>query len=434
MNRFLRTGCAALVACFPFARAAAQPPASGEWPCLFGPGHDSACTETAVNLDWRSGPPPILWKRDTGETYSAPAVSRGRLILFHRVKNDEVVECLDAAGGRSIWSHRYPTNYIDRYGYNGGPRCTPIIDDEHVYTYGAEGVLCCLTFDEGQKVWSRPLNAEYQVEQGFFGVGATPLLEGDRLVINLGAKTKGAGIVAVDKRSGKTLWEATDHGASYATPFPADVHGKRHVFVFSEAGVVSIEPREGVARWSIPFRSRLYESVNATSPIVSGDVLFVSASYRTGSLCLRIKEDGSQEELWRNLSSMDSHFSNLLVHEGHVFGFAGRHQQGAELRCVELSTGKVKWRVESLLGRGSMLRIGERLLLWGEEGHLASASLSTARFEFASFSKERLLTGPCWTPPVVAGGRLYLRNETRLLCLDVSPSKADDASLDFKRR
>src|SRR5688572_30510129 len=281
-----------------------------DWPRLYG-ADDGVVRDSGLNLSWKEAGPPELWQMDVGVGYSQPVVSAGKLLLFHRQGDKELVTCLDVKTREKLWEFGYPTAYVDRYGYNGGPRCTPIIANGEVYTLGAEGKLHAIEFKSGEKLWSRDLVADCAVEQGFFGVGATPLLEGDRLIINVGGKTTDAGIVAVSIADGKTLWKATSDGASYATPTAATIHGKRHVFVFTETGLVDVDPVDGNVRWSVPFRSKLYESVNATSPLVVGDVVMVSATYGSGSLALRINADGSQKQLWR-ARVPDSHFSNLI--------------------------------------------------------------------------------------------------------------------------
>ena len=201
-------------------------------------------------------------------------------------------------------------------------------------------------------------------------MGGSPCLDGDRLIINVGGTETNSGVVAINRATGETLWKATSDGASYATPIVATIHGKRLVFVFTKAGLVNLDANAGKVLWSIPFRSKLYESVNATTPIVAGDVVFVSATYGTGSLAVRINPDGSPQELWRSVRAMESHFSNLMEVNGMVYGFSGRHEGNAELRCLELATGKIHWSVPSILGRGSMVRVGDQFLLWGERGHL----------------------------------------------------------------
>jgi outer membrane protein assembly factor BamB len=174
-------------------------------------------------------------------------------------------------------------------------------------------------------------------------------------------------------------------------------------------------------RWEIPFRSKSYESVNATAPLVSGDLVLVSATYRTGALCVRVKPNGGYEEVWRQ-AFPDSHFSNLILADGRLYGFAGRHEPDAELFCVELATGKTAWRHATGLGRGQLTRIGAELLLWGERGSLATIALDATalRPRWQGDPAKPLLRHPTWTPPAFADGKMYLRNEQLLLCFDVT--------------
>lgn len=398
---------------------------SQNWPRLFGPTGDSIVPSQPLDLKRIETKLPMLWQLEIGESYTSPSIVGNRLILFHRLDDQETVDCLDTETRKRLWRFQYPTQYVDRYGYNNGPRSTPIIVDDVVYTLGAEGKLHALKLADGEKLWHRWLNREFKVDQEFFGVGGSPCLDGDRLIINVGGSETDAGIVAIDRKTGETLWHSTSDGASYATPVTATIHGKRFAFVFTKGGLVGLEAETGKVLWNIPFRSRLYESVNASSPIVVGDVVFVSATYGTGSLAVRIQSDGSAEELWRSVLSMDSHFSNLMAVDGNVYGFAGRHEGDAELRCIELETGKILWSVPSVLGRGSMVRVGKEFLLWGERGHLFVRSLDPSappKLPEDPREVEPLLRYPCWTPPVIAASRLYLRNETRIICFDLKPN------------
>lgn len=394
-----------------------------DWPRLFGPNGDSVVPPQPLKLDWPGGQPKRLWSMRLGEGYSSPVIVASRLLAFHRVGDEEVLDCFDANTQERLWRFSYPTTYVDQYGYNNGPRATPVVVDGMVYTLGAEGKLFCIRFDDGKEVWRRWLNVEYEVDSDFFGVAGSPLVDGDRIIVNVGGAENEAGIVAIDRHSGKTLWTSTSDGPSYATPVAATIHARRYVFVFTKAGLVSVDPADGNVQWSIPFRSKLYESVNATSPIVVDDLVFASATYGTGSLCVRVRSDGTYEQLWRSERAMDSHFSNLIAVDGFVYGFSGRHEPNAELRCIELKTGRVLWSVPSILGRGSMIRAGETTLLWGERGHLFARNLSpetTPELPEDPHGATSLLRYPCWTPPVIADGRLYLRNESEIVCYDLS--------------
>ena len=217
----------------------------------------------------------------------------------HRVGNQERVDCLHPETGAKYWEFAYPTKFEDRYGYNNGPRASPVIDGDRLYTYGAEGKLHCLRLQTGQVYWKRDIAAEFKIPQDFFGTATTPLIEGDLLIINIGVP-KGPSVAAFNKVTGKMVWGAGDQwGASYSSPVAATVNGKRRVFVLAggesqppTGGLLSIDPASGAIDFSFPWRSRSYESVNASSPVVVGNQIFVSASYRTGGALVNALPDG----------------------------------------------------------------------------------------------------------------------------------------------
>jgi len=390
------------------------PDGGEDWPCFLGPRQDGTSRETILKK-WPTSGPPRLWTRPVGNAYSAPVVARGRMIAFHRIRNEEVLECLAAQTGKPLWSFRYPTAYEDRYGYNNGPRCSPAIDGERVYSYGAEGKLTCLDFESGRLVWQRAVNAEYRVPQGFFGAGAAPVIEGNLVLVNLGGPD-GAGVAAFDKLTGKTVWKTSNDGASYSTPVVRAIHGHRLAIFFTAAGLLVVEPATGAERYRFPFRSRTYESVNAASPVVVDDVVFLSATYNTGAVALRL-EPGGLRTLWASRDAMQNHWATSVYHQGNLYGMDGRHESGSNFRCIELSTGKVRWTADQGLGRASFLMADGHLVALGERGELALVEVNPEKY--VEKARVKVLEYPCWTPPVLSHGLLYLRNENQLACLDL---------------
>ena len=299
--------------------------ASGEdWPCFLGPRQDGISRETGILKKWPAGGPPRVWSRRVGNSYSAPVTARGRLVVFHRVKGNETLDCLDARTGKPFWSFDYPTEYEDRYGYNNGPRSSPAIDGNRVYAYGAEGTLTCLDFETGRLLWQRRANQEFRVPQGFFGAGTAPLIEEGLVLLNLGGPD-GAGVVAFDKLTGKTVWKASNDGASYSTPITRTINGKRLAVFFTQAGLLVLEVKTGAEAYRFPFRSKLYESVNAASPVVVDDVVFLSATYGVGSVALRMGS-GGLEPLWQNRTAMQNHWATSIYWQGFLYGMDGRHE------------------------------------------------------------------------------------------------------------
>jgi outer membrane protein assembly factor BamB len=268
---------------------------AADWPQFLGPKRDGTSAETGLRTDWPKDGPPVLWQRDVGEGYSSPVIVGGKLILFHRVGDEEVVECLDAADGKGMWRYGYSTSYRDSFGKGNGPRATPVVAGGKVYTLGVEGRLLCLDLAKGGKVWEHKLLDEYTVPDSFFGVSTTPLVEGNLALVNVGGKD--AGVVAFDKDTGKAVWKATSQGASYSSPVAATIDGVRHALFFTRQGLLSLNPENGEVRFEKRWRARIDASVNAAVPLVIGDLVFVTASYNTGALLVKVSKDKA-ETVW----------------------------------------------------------------------------------------------------------------------------------------
>jgi outer membrane protein assembly factor BamB len=384
--------------------------AGADWPQFLGPTRNGVSPETGLMKTWPAKGPPVVWQRDVGEGFSGPVVAGGRLVLFHRVGDEEVVECLDAATGKAHWKTATPTDYLDSYGKGNGPRATPLIAGGKVYTLGVDGLLQCLNLADGKKVWRRELHKDYEVRRGFFGVATSPLLEGDRLLVNVGGR--GAGVVAFDKDSGKEAWKATDHGASYSSPVAATIDGMRHLLFFTREGVVSLDPASGAVRFSKRWRARIDASVNAAAPVVVGDHVFVTASYRTGALLLRVKKDGA-DEVWKGDNVLSSHFTTPAYHNGHLYGFDGRQETGTSLRCVDFKSGKVAWTKEGF-PCGPIIVADGHLIILSEDGDLVLVEATSDAYR--EKSRAKVLGSPCRALLALADGRLYGRDGRKLVC------------------
>ena len=387
-----------------------------DWPIFLGPRRNGTSRETGLLKDWPADGPPIVWERPVGEGYSAPVASRGRLVIFHRVRNNEIIECLDAQDASKVyWKHEYPTRYVDRYRYNGGPRSSPTIDGDRVYTYGAEGTLTCLDFETGRSIWQRHVNNDYHVPQGFFGVATAPVIEGNLLLLNVGGPN-GAGVVAFDIDTGKTVWKTSNDEASYSTPIVATVHGERLAIFYTADGLLVLEPKTGAERYRYPFRSRIYESAIAATPVLVDDVVFLSATYNVGAVALKL-EPGGLKEVWKDRLAMQNHWSTSIYHEGYLYGMDGRHERGSNFRCIEFKTGKVVWSAGEGLGRASFIMADGHLIAIGERGDLALIEVTPERY--IEKARARVLRYPVWTSPVLSNGLLYIRDETTMRCFDL---------------
>ena len=389
-----------------------------DWPRFLGPRGDGTSSERGLLKSLSRSGPPVLWFLSLGASFSPPVTSRGRLIIFHREGMEEVLECLDSRTGARIWKQTYPTSYRDRYGYNNGPRSSPTIVGNRVYALGAEGKLSCLDFKDGKILWQRWINRDFKVKQNFFGVGSAPVLDDDLILLNVGGP--GAGVVALERKSGKTIWKTSDQSASYSTPLVRTVNNQRLALFFTREGLLAVERDSGREVYRYPFRSRSYESVNAAVPLLVDDHIFLSATYNTGSVLLKL-DPGQPREIWKSRSAMQNHWATSIYYQGNLYGVSGRHESGADIRCIDFKTGRVRWQAQPSLGRAGFILADGYFIAMGERGDLILIEVNQDRY--IEKGRVRLLTYPCWAPPVLSHGLLYLRNETKLLCLDLREAR-----------
>jgi len=442
-----------------------------DWPRFLGPNGDGSSSETGLTNGWDEAGPPRIWAREIGTGYSAPAIRDGRLVLHHRVGGEEIVECFDINTRDVLWRHAYPSTFVDPFGYNNGPRCSPILTEAHVYTFGAEGVLLCLDVRDGTEIWrvdTQDTNqVDWTVPEAFFGVGSTPTLDGDRLYVMVGGQPN-SGVVAFHKDTGEIIWENVGRDtwtgepmvgwpgnrtvvwrdyrkmASYAAPAVVEIHGEPMLLAFMRQGLVGLVPETGEELFSFWFRARVEESVNAANPIVVGNAALISSAYYDqGSALLNISEDRqSVTEVWRE-TSMEAHFATPIYHEGFIYGFSGRNEPDARFRCVNYADGTIQWdrderwfrrtKTPDKYGRGSLIKADGKLFALGEGGLLGLFALDPKEPRELARAQIEGMEYPSWSAPVLSDKRLYLRSESQLICLDVAyrePDKEEKNSLE----
>ncbi len=400
--------------------AAAASQQSADWPQLFGPARTCNAGDQLVDLAWGTDGPNQKWSIEVGTGYGSPIVS-GRYVVFnHRIGDEEIVQCVDAADGTTIWTHRYPTTFQCDVEYSNGPYSTPVIVDHRVFAVGGQGQLFCLKLDSGEPIWERNLHQEFGVEDGLFPVGASPMIDQGRLIFNLGATDRNAGIIALDADTGEDLWQSTDHPAGYCSPMAATIHGERFMFVMTNRGLVSLDPETGMMDWMVEHYSRSPMSYNAVSPLVVDDKVLLMTGPGPGAVCVQVHPDRTHSELWRDRRVIDSQYNTLLLRGNDVIGFTSAGQGGAELRCVDLASGTLRWKYHSVLRRGQGLVVGGALVLLGERGHLAALLPGEVMPQVLAFTEKPLMSEPCYCAPAIADAKLYLKDEQRLVCFDLA--------------
>jgi outer membrane protein assembly factor BamB len=341
-------------------------------------------------------------------------VSGDKLICFHRLDDQETIECLDARSGKQFWSFHYPTVYRDDFGFDEGPRATPAIADGRVYTFGAEGMLHCLDLDSGKNLWSVNTKAQFQSPKGFFGIACSPLVVGKVVLLNIGGGN-GAGIVAFDKMTGNVVWRVTDDEASYSSPVAATINGIRQALFLTRNGLVATDPANGRIFYQYPWRPPMHASVTAAVPLVVDNLVFLSASYGAGAVVLRVGDE-KLEKIWSADDVLSNHYATSVQYDGFLYGFDGRQEQRCNLRCVELKTGKMRWNREHF-GAGTILLAGDQLMILTERGELIRAPATPV--EFQPVARVQILPAQVRAHPALANGLFYARSTDKLVCADL---------------
>jgi len=391
---------------------------AADWPQFLGPGRNGVYAGPALADSWPANGPRVVWKKQVGAGFAGPAVTGSRVILFHRVGNDEVVEALNAQTGAEVWRYAYRTTYRDDFGFDEGPRAVPVVVNGRVYTFGAQGVLTAIDAATGKLVWTVDTAKRFEVSKGFFGQAGSPLVEDGRVIANIGGNdgVKNAGIVAFNADTGAVLWTATDHEASYSSPVSGTFGGRKLGLFFTRQALVGLDPASGRVQFQRTWRSRSQNSVNAASPVIVDDLVFVSATYETGATVLRVA-GSTLEPLWASDDALSNHYATSMYYEGHLYGFHGRQEFGQAFRAVEFRTGKVKWS-EERFGAGTVLLAGNRLVILRENGELVLAPANPDAFK--PLARARILPGTTRAYPALSEGFLYARNaEDTLVCLDL---------------
>lgn len=426
-------------ATLPADRASPLRPGS-DWSGFLGPTGDNASTETGILTQWPRDGLRKLWERKLGMGYAPPSVHAGKLYCADQVGNKTRLLCLDAQTGAELWTFAYESQYEDLYNYEPGPRCCPVIDDDRVYLHGVEGMLYCVSTKDGKELWKLDTQAKYHFHQNFFGVGSTPIIEGDLLIVAVGgsppgprpfdlrdAKANGTAIVALDKRTGAVRYEMGDELASYASPMVATINGKRTGLYFARGGLLGFDPATGKSRFHFPWRARDQESVNAANPVVVGNQILLTECYGVGSALLKVTGD-KIEAVWtdrdrdRDERAMLAHWDTPIHEGGYFYGSSGRHTTEADLRCVDLATGEIQWTVRRTT-RCTLMKVDGHLLSLSEYGEMRLFKINPKQYEEVARWESPDLDYPVWAPPVLSRGVLYLRGRGKLVAYELIPAK-----------
>lgn len=403
-----------------FARLAAVQ--AGDWPQILGPHRDGVAENEELTATWPEEGPAVVWKASIGAGYSGPVVKGDRVVIHHRLGDKETVDAMSTSTGKIIWRTEFPSTYRGGVDPDQGPRCTPVIAGNSVFTLSAGGELHCLSLSSGRKVWSKDLVDLYDSKEGYFGIGSTPIVIGDFVLVNAGGSDR-TGIIALRTNTGALAWKTGEDDASYSSPIAATIGGEDLAVFVTRMRVVAVYPKTGKEAFHFDFGKR-GPTVNAANPIVFEDRLFVTSSYGVGAQLMRVTATAAKP-IWGNDETMSSQYPTPIYHDGHLYGIHGRDDIGvAELRCIDAETGKVKW-AKTGFGMAHGILVGDEILWLKTDGKLLATKADPKTF--TQTRSATIATGTTRAQPAIADGKYYFRtttrNDSQLICIEVGKAR-----------
>ena len=440
MSRLLLLAQLAALVLIPVAATATESGSNApgaDWFRFLGPTLDSKSPEVGIRVDWSAARLPVVWKRAVGEGYSAPTVANGRVFFFDRQGDRARLTALAKDSGHEIWRSEYPTEYVDMYGYSGGPRASPVVDGDRVFAFGVEGLLRAHSFDSGEILWEIDTTKRFHVVQNFFGAGSTPIVEGNLLIAMIGGSPPdsppihservegaGSGIVAFDKANGEVRYSVSDELASYSSPVIHQIGKRRWGLAFMRGGLIGFEPSSGRVEFEFPWRARKLESVNAATPILIDDAVLITESYGPGGALIRplpgnfevVRADDPRDRA----KSMAAHWATPIYHQGFVYGSSGESSGNSDLRCIDPRTGEILW--SEKLPRSTLIYVDGHLVVLTERGKMILVRATPRGYSpVTELDLGDQLGFPSWNAPVLSHGLLFVRGSKNLVALELIP-------------
>ncbi len=391
----------------------AAPSGPSDWPQWRGPERNGVSKDTGLLKQWPSSGPRQSWSiSNLGEGFGSIAIRGDRIYIQGTGSTASMVFCLNRADGKTIWSAALGRKVNN--GVGNGPRSTPTVDDDRIYALTENGDLACLRARDGSPVWRKNILKEFGGSNPGWLISESPLLDGDRVIVTPGGR--GAGLVALDKMTGKEIWRAKELSdeASYSSAIAADVGGVRTIMNFTSRAAVGVRASDGKLMWTNS--SAANGSANCTTPVFADNKVFFTSSYGTGGALLGLNAQNGEvkaKELYFTKNMMNHHGGVVLVN-GYIYGFHG----DAGLTCLEFATGKRMWANRSV-GKGSLAYADGMLYLLSESQLVGLAEANPKAYVEKSRFTIPDRGRPSWAHPVVAGGKLYVRDQGMLTAYDV---------------
>lgn len=383
---------------------------AADWPQWRGPNRDGISAETGLLDSWPKGGPPLVWKtKGLGEGYAGSSIVHGRLFTQGQRGDKEFVLAIDANTGKELWRVETGRAFHEQRGH--GPRGTPTVDGDRLYALAADGTLVCLEAATGKKIWGFNIVERFRSDAPHWGISESPLVEGDRVIVTPGGS--GAAVVALDKMSGKILWQSQSDRAGYSSPIAFDAGGARKVVAFTGDGAISLDVKNGELQWR--YNKVSNRTANIATPIVHDGFVFLSSDYGTGCALLKLAPSGgsvSASEVYFN-RDMRNHYSSSVLVGDYLYGYSS-----SVLTAMKFQSGEVAWRDRSV-GKGGLIYADRYLYCLSENGVMGLVDATPQGYREKSRFEISKGDFPTWTPPVIADGKLYLREQDNLYCYNI---------------
>ncbi|HZI48765.1 MAG TPA: PQQ-binding-like beta-propeller repeat protein [Pyrinomonadaceae bacterium] len=381
------------------------------WPQWRGPNRDGISKETGLLKQWPADGPPLVWKATgAGRGYSSFSVADGKLFTMGLRGDREFIIAFDIATGKEVWATSHGSAFRNDRG--DGPRGTPTVDGDRIYALGGNGDLSVLDARTGKIVWTKNVLKEFGGSNITWGISESPLVIGNKLLVNPGGP--GASIVALNKADGSVIWKSQSDRAGYSSGIPVEVNGGTQVVFFTSERAVGLDLKDGRLLWE--YARPANNVANVATPIVRANRVFISSDYGTGGGVVEIKPDNKAQELWFSKDMRNHHSSSVLIGD-YLYGFSS-----SILTAIKFDTGEIAWRDRSV-GKGSLVYADGNLYCFSENGVVGLVEATPTGYKEKGRFRIQQGNLPTWTHPVVAGGRLYLRDQDTIYAFDIKEKK-----------
>jgi outer membrane protein assembly factor BamB len=389
---------------------------ASDWPSWYGPDGDRRSPLKGIITDWSGGLKKqwevnYLCQGAGSASWSAPVIQGNRLVVSGRDTANDLVFCLHPKDGKLLWYRSYPTKAQNNHG--SGPRATPFIDQDRVYTFGRNGDLACWNLNDGEEIWRKSVKDEGG-EEPMWGYASSPLVLGDRVYVQAGGSSR---TIAYDKMTGEVIWKSGNGVGGYAALQIVNINDNLSLLTFHGNGLAAVNVEDGKEVWNIRWETEY--DVNATTPVGSGNRVLITSGYGTGSTLLKVDGEGANS-LWR-IDAFSSIHSDPTIVDGYIYGYSGdSFQNKGAFKCIDISNGQEKWTTNDM-GWGTSVFVDGYILCCDIKGNLFLMKPSPDEFVKITELADALgdIRGPVWTTPVVSNGKLYVRFKQKLICYDI---------------